>query len=179
MSKIVCAKTSRQILSKRGTETALNFLRAARPPLTTARRNLDDSTAAKYTTMSFASLTSTMNMSFLRPMALPRAATLSRFLSTATSSAATPAATTSAAIDAAQLTYRVNRTPSQQLPIYLLAKRGGNLKQTRLRKIEGDIGKLKQDLQKALGIAEDKEIQINQLTKHIIIKVGSDLPRGS
>lgn len=117
-----------------------------------------------------------MNMSFLRPMALPRAAILSRFLSTATS-AATPAATKYVAIDAAQLTYRVNRTPSQQLPIYLLAKRGGNLKQTRLRKIEGDIGKLKQDLQKALGIAEDKEIQINQLTKHIIIKVSGGLPQ--
>lgn len=113
-----------------------------------------------------------MNMSFLRPVALPRLATLSRFLSTTTStSAASPAPATSAAIDAAQLTYRVNRTPSQQLPIYLLAKRGGNLKQTRLRKIEGDIAKLKQDLQKALGIIEDKEIQINQLTKHIIIKV--------
>lgn len=119
-----------------------------------------------------ASLRSTVNMSFLRPIALPRVAALSRFLTTATStSAASPASTTSAAIDAAQLTYRVNRTPSQQLPIYLLAKRGGNLKQTRLRKIEGDIGKLKQDLQKALGIVEDKEIQINQLTKHIIIKV--------
>ena len=113
-----------------------------------------------------------MTMSFLRPMALPRAASLGRFLTTATSTpAASSASSTAAAVDAAQLTYRVNRTPSQQLPIYLLAKRGGNLKQTRLRKIEGDIAKLKQDLQKALGIVEDKEIQINQLTKHIIIKV--------
>jgi len=29
---------------------------------------------------------------------------------------------------------------------------------------------LKQDLQQALGIVEDKDIQINQLTRHIIIK---------
>lgn len=103
-------------------------------------------------------------------MALPRVAAFSRFLSTTTTSAAAVSPATTATT-AEHLTYRVIRTPSQQLPIYLLAKRGGNLKQTRLRKIEGDVGKLKQDLQKALGIVEDKEIQINQLTRHIIIKV--------
>ena len=105
-----------------------------------------------------------MHMSVLRPLALPQPAILSRFLTTSTTSAA-------ASPSSEHLPYRVNRTPSKQLPIYLLAKRGGNLKQTRLRKIEGDINTLKEDLKQALGIVEDKEIQINQLTRHIIVKV--------
>jgi len=50
-----------------------------------------------------------------------------------------------------------------------MAKRGGNLHQTKVRRIEGDIMALKTDLQRALGL-EDKEIVINQLTQHIIIK---------
>ena len=71
------------------------------------------------------------------------------------------------------LSYHVNRTPSKQLPIYHLAKRGGNLKQTRIRKISGDIAGLRHDLQHALGLKEE-HIVINQLTKHIIIKVCGD-----
>ena len=66
--------------------------------------------------------------------------------------------------------YHVSRTPSQQLPIYLLAKRGGNLHQTRVKKIEGDIATLRKELQQALVIDEE-DIKINQLTRHIIIKV--------
>ena len=68
------------------------------------------------------------------------------------------------------LPYHIHRTPSQQLPIYKLAKRGGSLRQTRLRKIEGDMARLRSDLRAALGL-EDGEITINQLTKHIIIRV--------
>ena len=71
-----------------------------------------------------------------------------------------------------KLPYYIHRTASQQLPIYKLAKRGGNLRQTRLRKVEGDIGRLRSDLQEALGL-ENEHIKINQLTKHIIIKVFS------
>lgn len=119
--------------------------------------------------MTFAVLRSTAHMSFLRPLALPQTASFFRCLSTSTpATTASPSSTTSSP---EQLPYRVNRTPSKNLPIYLLAKRGGNLKQTRLRKIEGDLAKLKEDLQQALKIEEDKEIQINQLTRHIIIKV--------
>lgn len=73
------------------------------------------------------------------------------------------------------LSYHVHRTASQQLPVYHLAKRGGNLHQTRVRKIDGDIKALKDDLQRALSIKEE-HIVINQLTRHIIIKVG--LPHG-
>ncbi|KAL9003776.1 MAG: hypothetical protein Q9188_003381 [Gyalolechia gomerana] len=67
------------------------------------------------------------------------------------------------------LLYHVYRTPSQQLPVYHLAKRGGSLLQTRLRKVDGDIMKLKSELQQALGLKQD-EISVNQLTRHIIIK---------
>ncbi|KAL8971122.1 MAG: hypothetical protein Q9197_003444 [Variospora fuerteventurae] len=68
------------------------------------------------------------------------------------------------------LPYHIHRTPSLQLPVYHLAKRGGNLLLTRLRKIDGDIMKLKLELQQALGLKQE-EISINQLTRHIIIKV--------
>ena len=69
-----------------------------------------------------------------------------------------------------KLPYYIYRTASQQLPIYKLAKRGGNLRQTRLRKVEGDLARLRSDLQDALNL-ESEHIKINHLTKHIIIKV--------
>ncbi|KFY81931.1 hypothetical protein V500_10961 [Pseudogymnoascus sp. VKM F-4518 (FW-2643)] len=123
--------------------------------------------------MALASLRPAAYMSFLRPLALPRAATLNRFLSTSTpvQSTTEAASTTEATSSPTQsLEYRVSRTPSAQLPIYLLAKRGGNLKQTRVKKIEGNIAQLREDLKVALGIEEDREIQVNHLTRHIIVK---------
>lgn len=115
-------------------------------------------------------------MSFLRPLALPRAATLTRFLSTTPVQSSTEASTstTTNTSSTQSLEYRVSRTPSAQLPIYLLAKRGGNLKQTRVKKIEGNIAQLREDLKVALGIEEDREIQVNHLTRHIIVKVCFD-----
>ncbi|KAL9014324.1 MAG: hypothetical protein Q9173_001032 [Seirophora scorigena] len=71
------------------------------------------------------------------------------------------------------LPYHVHRTPSQQLPVYQLAKRGGNLLLTRLRKVDGDIMQLKLHLQQALDLRPE-EISINQLTRHIHIKSGLD-----
>jgi len=50
-----------------------------------------------------------------------------------------------------------------------MAKRGGNLHQTRIRKIEGSLEDLRADLQRSLAL-ENKHIAINQLTKQIIIK---------
>lgn len=125
--------------------------------------------------MALASLRPAAYMSFLRPLALPRAATLTRFLSTSTEAASsttsTSSTTSSPSAPSQSLEYRVSRTPSAQLPIYLLAKRGGNLKQTRVKKIEGNIAQLREDLKVALGIEEDREIQVNHLTRHIIVKV--------
>ncbi|KAI9743328.1 MAG: hypothetical protein M1818_003174 [Claussenomyces sp. TS43310] len=127
-----------------------------------------------------------MYLSFLRPLALPRAATVQRFLST-TATIRTPrssttteaAATTSAPSNpssqaapvatTAALPYLIKRTASNSLPIYLLRKRGGNLHQTKLRKIEGNLKALRAELQAALELG-DKDVVINQLTKQIIIR---------
>lgn len=68
------------------------------------------------------------------------------------------------------LQYHIHRTPSQQLPVYQLSKRGGNLHQTKIRKISGNLEQLRHDIQQALGLT-DERIMINQLTRHIIIKV--------
>ena len=44
------------------------------------------------------------------------------------------------------------------------------MKLTKVRRIEGDVAALRAELQEALGL-EQKEVVINQLTKHIIVKV--------
>lgn len=44
------------------------------------------------------------------------------------------------------------------------------MKLTKLRRIEGDVNVLRKDLQLALGM-DEKEVVINQLTRHIIVKV--------
>lgn len=126
-----------------------------------------------------------MYLTFLRPLALPRAATFTRFLATASKAKAASASAAKATANLkkytpinqppsaeaiAALPYRISRTPSKLFPVYLLRKRGGNLHQTRLRKIEGNINVLRKDLQMAL-LLEEKDIFINQLTRQIIIKV--------
>lgn len=123
-----------------------------------------------------------MSLQFLRPMALPRPTTLRYFLGVSKlstnsassnptneailTSTSTASQTTSATVP--NQPYYVYRTPSKNLPIYALGKAGGNLKQTKIKKIEGDIMKLKAQLEEAFF---NKEIRVNQLTKQIIIKV--------
>jgi large subunit ribosomal protein L49 len=114
---------------------------------------------------------------FLRPMALPRPSTLHRFLgiakayTTATTLSSSPGPPTPTQATAAQpKPYRVTLTPSKNYPIYTLAKRGGNMKLTRLKRIEGDVNALRNDLREAFGM-DEKEVTINQLTRHIIVKV--------
>lgn len=68
------------------------------------------------------------------------------------------------------LSYHVHRTPSYQFPVYQLAKRGGNLQLTKVRKIDGNVNAFRTDLREALGL-KDQHVEINQLTKHVIIKV--------
>ncbi|KAI9676931.1 MAG: hypothetical protein M1817_006770 [Caeruleum heppii] len=72
--------------------------------------------------------------------------------------------------EAPQERYFVQRTHSQNLPVFHQAKRGGNLRQTRIQKVEGDVTALKAQLVHQLGL-DPKEVVINNLTKHIIIKV--------
>ncbi|KHJ31969.1 putative mitochondrial large ribosomal subunit [Erysiphe necator] len=67
------------------------------------------------------------------------------------------------------LGYKVERTPSNQLPIYHLIKNGGNKKITRIRKIQGNLQELRNDLRKALNLT-DKECTINSTTGHVLVK---------
>lgn len=55
--------------------------------------------------------------------------------------------------------------------MYHLNKRGGNMYITKVKHIEGDIDALKADLQHELRLQEPKDVVINQLTRHIIVKV--------
>ncbi|GAB7357279.1 hypothetical protein MBLNU459_g8248t1 [Dothideomycetes sp. NU459] len=70
---------------------------------------------------------------------------------------------------APNLPYYVTRTPSNELPIYHLRKRGGNLRQTRVKKIDGNIDVLRAALQTELAVPE-KECVINRVTNHVVIK---------
>jgi hypothetical protein len=47
-----------------------------------------------------------------------------------------------------------------------------------VKHIEGDIELLKADLQEALGLQNGKDVVINQLTRHIIVKVCPELEHG-
>lgn len=125
-------------------------------------------------------------LSFLRPLGPPRVSTMNQFLrrslTTASASTTAPATTSAQAVTKTtiatnstakprpNLPYFVQRTPSNQLPVYLLEKRGGNLKQTKVRKIEGDVKALHDELQTYLGLGKT-HIAINPVTRHIIIRV--------
>ncbi|KAI9777682.1 MAG: hypothetical protein M1839_008601 [Geoglossum umbratile] len=65
--------------------------------------------------------------------------------------------------------YFVRRTNPGNLPVYQTKKRGGNLQETKIKKIEGNITALCVQLQEALG-ADSKEVKINPLTNDVIIK---------
>ncbi|KAA6411730.1 MAG: mitochondrial large ribosomal subunit [Lasallia pustulata] len=113
---------------------------------------------------------------FLRPLPPPRASfvqcLLRRISTTAqiTQEAPTPYPTAAPQTTIPALPYHVNRTTSNQLPIYNITKGGGGTsKLTRLRKIDGDLAVLRSDLQQALQL-KDEHIAINQLTRHIVIK---------
>ncbi|PBP19711.1 hypothetical protein BUE80_DR009433 [Diplocarpon rosae] len=128
-------------------------------------------------------MASSLHLKFLRPMALSRPANLQRFLGAAKASrtviraestSAAPlqaeqAIQTEQAKPAASRPYRISLTPSKNYPVYMLQKRGGNKRLTKVRRIEGDITALKKDLQEALGL-RDKDVTINQLTNQIMVK---------
>lgn len=69
--------------------------------------------------------------------------------------------------------YTVQRTPSRNLPIYQLAKAGGNLKLTKVRKLGGDTEALRKELEVFLE-PRSEYVKINAVTGHIIIKVRSE-----
>jgi large subunit ribosomal protein L49 len=76
------------------------------------------------------------------------------------------------------LPYFIRRTPSNQLPVYLVTKTGGTKRQTKIQKTEGDLDALRNDLARTLGLesgdpraTKSPEVTINRLNGHIIVKV--------
>ncbi|KAI5842581.1 mitochondrial large subunit ribosomal protein-domain-containing protein [Morchella snyderi] len=67
-----------------------------------------------------------------------------------------------------QLPYFIHRTKTNNLPVYE-ELRGSNKKETRIRKVDGDLNALRGHVINHLGI--DKElVSINGRTRHVIIK---------
>jgi large subunit ribosomal protein L49 len=75
----------------------------------------------------------------------------------------------------AEFSYRVLRTPSNQLAVYQLAKRGGNKKITNIKKVEGDRASFRAGLAQLLGI-EEKAVLVNNLTGHVVVPVSGLSP---
>jgi large subunit ribosomal protein L49 len=76
------------------------------------------------------------------------------------------------------LPYFVRRTPSNQLPVYLVTKAGGTKQQTKIQKTEGDLDSLRNDLARYLGLesgdpkgVKSSDITVNRLNGHIVVKV--------
>lgn len=96
-----------------------------------------------------------------------------------TQASSTMATTTHKAGGTNSIPYSIARTPSRQLPIYHLSKSGGNKHLTRLRKIDGDLHKLRDDLRSALGVEEyttdqmgrkKETVAINWTSRQIVVR---------
>lgn len=78
---------------------------------------------------------------------------------------------------APNLSYFVTRTRSNELPVYQDRKRGGNLKLTTVRKIDGDPSVLRDELRIALGFVgangtkgKVEDCVVNPLTRQVVMK---------
>lgn len=69
-----------------------------------------------------------------------------------------------------RLPYFVSRTPFKKLAVYALNKRGGSLKLTMVKKIEGDKAAFKSALMKELQLEAD-QVRIKVPTGHIEVSV--------
>uniref|UniRef100_A0A1L8DR26 Large ribosomal subunit protein mL49 n=1 Tax=Nyssomyia neivai TaxID=330878 RepID=A0A1L8DR26_9DIPT len=71
--------------------------------------------------------------------------------------------------DAAQRDYFIARTRNHMLPVYLVDKFRGSKKVTRVRRIEGDIWKLEQELRDVIEKAAGRKIlsRINEMSGQI------------
>ena len=92
-----------------------------------------------------------------------------RTLTTTSTSAATATTTETAAPPPVRRPYLVERTPSQKLPVYQLAKRGGNYKLTVVKKVDGDKQALKRDLAQELGLGLE-DVRVKTVTGHVELK---------
>jgi large subunit ribosomal protein L49 len=99
-------------------------------------------------------------------------ATESTSPSTPTPSSPSAPAAAGPALPLTNLPYFIRRTPSNQLPVYLVTKAGGTKQQTKIQKTEGDLDALRADLARALGLEQNpSDVTINRLNGHIIVKV--------
>jgi len=67
------------------------------------------------------------------------------------------------------LPYFIYRTVNNNLPVYQEYKAGGNKLQTRIRRVEGNLQFLKNQIEEAFQM-EKGGVTVNPLTKHIIVK---------
>lgn len=65
--------------------------------------------------------------------------------------------------------YQILRSFNKNLPVYSDTKRGGNLKQTVVRRTSGDVKQLRDELRRHLSKNEE-DVKINHLTNHVIVK---------
>lgn len=65
--------------------------------------------------------------------------------------------------------YHVSRSKNGNFPIYTDYKRGGNLHQTTVRKITGDLSQLRDELRVWLN-KKNEDVKINSLTQHVVVK---------
>ncbi|KAK3400434.1 mitochondrial large subunit ribosomal protein-domain-containing protein [Sordaria brevicollis] len=79
---------------------------------------------------------------------------------------ATQSSTASPPASTKKLPYLVGRAWTQRLPVYQLAKRGGNKKLTQIKKVQGDGQAMRRDLAKFLGV-EEKEVRVKVPTGHL------------
>ncbi|KAI0892978.1 mitochondrial large subunit ribosomal protein-domain-containing protein [Annulohypoxylon nitens] len=67
------------------------------------------------------------------------------------------------------LPYFVGRNSLNSFSVYHKSKRGGNLKLTLLKRGEGDLMALKQDIKEALQLPRG-DVTLNSVTRHIVIR---------
>lgn len=67
------------------------------------------------------------------------------------------------------LPYFVSRTGNNNLPVYQEYKAGGNKPQIRIRKVEGNLQFLKNQIEEAFQIGKGG-VTVNPLAGHVIIK---------
>ncbi|KAI3325620.1 mitochondrial large subunit ribosomal protein-domain-containing protein [Xylariaceae sp. AK1471] len=68
-----------------------------------------------------------------------------------------------------QLPYFVSRNNLNNLSVYQKKKRGGNYHVTLIKRGEGDLIALKQDIRDALQLS-DSDVFVNSVTRHVTIK---------
>jgi large subunit ribosomal protein L49 len=127
-----------------------------------------------------------MSLSFLRPVALPRPATIRQFFKISNARSYSTLLTSEAPVSTTESTpsplagpaapskpYRVLLSPSNHYPIYQISKRGGNKHETKVKNIQGDIQALRNDLQELLSEPgkEKATVLLNSVTGQLVVKV--------